>query len=179
MELIQMKIKNPVLFRENMQKKLYTLIRRKNCALNLEKGIYNFAIREAKKKKIVRKWDNPYFSILYLDKFRSIYLNLNKKSMIKNKNLLSRLKKREFKAHELAFMTHQEMYPEKWNKLVNAKIERDNNAIKMEQTGATDEFKCWKCKNSKCNYYQMQTRSADEPMTTFISCLVCANRWRC
>lgn len=174
-----MKIKKPSLFRENVRKKLNKIIHRKKSTLNLEKGIYNFAIQEAKKRSIVRKWDNPYFTIIYIDKFRSIYLNLNKKSTVKNNNLLKRLKKRAFKAHELAFMTHQEMFPEKWNELVNAKIERDNNATKVEQKGATDEFTCWKCKNSKCTYYQMQTRSADEAMTTFIICLVCANRWRC
>lgn len=31
----------------------------------------------------------------------------------------------------------------------------------------------------KCSYYQMQTRSADEPMTTFVRCVACGNRWRC
>ena len=25
---------------------------------------------------------------------------------------------------------------------------------------------------------QMQTRSADEPMTTFVTCTVCNNRWK-
>ena len=174
-----MNIENPVVFRENLRNRLYTLIRRKKCSINLEKGIYNFAIQEAKKRNLVRKWDNSYFVMLYIDKFRSIYLNLSKKSTIKNKDLLKRLKAREFKPHRLAFMTHHEMFPEKWKELVNAKIERDNNATKVEQKGATDEFTCWKCKNSKCTYYQMQTRSADEAMTTFIICMVCANRWRC
>jgi transcription elongation factor S-II len=43
---------------------------------------------------------------------------------------------------------------------------------------ATDIFKCGKCKQRKTTYYQMQTRSADEPMTTFVTCLVCENRWK-
>ncbi|BGP36215.1 transcription elongation factor TFIIS [Rhodotorula kratochvilovae] len=30
----------------------------------------------------------------------------------------------------------------------------------------------------RCMYYQMQTRSADEPMTTFVTCLACSNRWK-
>jgi len=42
----------------------------------------------------------------------------------------------------------------------------------------TDEFKCGKCKQRKCSYYQQQTRGADEPMTVFIRCIVCGNRWR-
>ena len=35
-----------------------------------------------------------------------------------------------------------------------------------------------KCKTMKTTYYEMQTRSADEPMTTFVSCLNCENRWK-
>jgi transcription elongation factor S-II len=43
----------------------------------------------------------------------------------------------------------------------------------------TDMFKCGKCKERRCTYYQLQTRSADEPMTTFVTCLNCGNRFRC
>ena len=42
----------------------------------------------------------------------------------------------------------------------------------------TDQFRCGKCRQYKCTYYQMQTRSADEPMTTFVQCVNCGNRWR-
>jgi transcription elongation factor S-II len=174
-----MKISNPQEFRQKVRKKLYKLIRRRNDCLNLERGIYNFAIRMAKERKVVRKWDNPYFVTLYLDRLRSLYVNLDKKSAVKNTTLLKRLKKKDFQPHELAFMSHQEMFPEKWQDLVDAKIKRDRNAAHGEDKGATDEFKCWKCKKRKCTYYQLQTRSADEPVTTFVQCLVCANRWRC
>jgi len=40
-------------------------------------------------------------------------------------------------------------------------------------------YRCGKCKQNKCSYYQMQTRSADEPMTTFVTCHNCGNRWKC
>ncbi|KAI7867853.1 transcription factor S-II, central domain-containing protein [Spinellus fusiger] len=42
----------------------------------------------------------------------------------------------------------------------------------------TDMFMCGKCKGRKCTYFQMQTRSADEPMTTFVTCVLCSNRWK-
>jgi transcription elongation factor S-II len=42
----------------------------------------------------------------------------------------------------------------------------------------TNEFRCGKCKKRECTYYQMQTRSADEPLTTFVQCVACGNRWR-
>lgn len=37
---------------------------------------------------------------------------------------------------------------------------------------------CGKCGMSKTTSYEMQTRSADEPMTIFAKCLCCENRWR-
>ena len=42
----------------------------------------------------------------------------------------------------------------------------------------TDQFQCGKCRQRKTQYYQMQTRSADEPMTTFVTCVNCGNRWK-
>ena len=44
---------------------------------------------------------------------------------------------------------------------------------------ATDIYKCGRCKKRECTFYQLQTRSADEPMTTFVTCLNCGTRWKC
>jgi len=174
-----MKIANPNTFRTNVQKKLNKIIRKKKISINLEKGIFNYAVQTARLRNVVRKWDNKAFAMIYVDKFKGILLNLNVKSTVKNNELLKRLKNKEFKAHELAFMTHQELYPEKWKYLIDKKIKRDESEGVVDLSAATDEFFCFKCKKRKCSYYQMQTRSADEPMTTFITCLLCGNNWRC
>jgi transcription elongation factor S-II len=53
-------------------------------------------------------------------------------------------------------------------KAMNQKITENNlfNAKAVGETNAeTDAFKCSRCQQRKCTYYQMQTRSADEPMT--------------
>ncbi|XP_031431827.1 transcription elongation factor A protein 3 isoform X7 [Clupea harengus] len=42
----------------------------------------------------------------------------------------------------------------------------------------TDLLQCGKCKKRNCSYNQVQTRSADEPMTTFVLCNECGNRWK-
>ena len=36
---------------------------------------------------------------------------------------------------------------------------------------------CPKCRSKNTEYYQKQTRSADEPMTTFANCVDCGKRW--
>lgn len=45
-------------------------------------------------------------------------------------------------------------------------------------TADTNMFTCGKCKENKCAFYQLQTRSCDEPMTTFVTCTVCGNKWK-
>jgi transcription elongation factor S-II len=139
----------------------------------LERGIFNFALGEAKNRKVVKKWDNPYFVQIYVDRLRSIFTNLN------NPNLLEQVNSCAIKAHAIAFMTHQEMRPDKWDELITAKSKRDQNKFENNMEAATDTFTCRKCKSNKCTYMQLQLRSADEPMTTFVTCLSCGNRWRC
>ena len=169
-------VTNPDTFRANIQQKLSKFfIESDNLhkhASNLEKGIYNWALKEANNKKVVKKWDNPFFVQIYLDHLRSIYINLN------NKKLVNMVNNGEIKSHEIAFMTHQEMSPEKWESLIKAKSIRDKNKFEQNIEAATDTFTCKKCKSKKCTYYQMQTRSADEPMTIFVTCIDCGNRWK-
>jgi transcription elongation factor S-II len=170
------KIENPDTFRTNIREKLSEFFveseNKDKHANNLEKGIHNWALKEATNKRVVKKWDNQFFVQIYLDHLRSIYNNL------KNKKLIQMVNNGEIKAHEIAFMTHQEMYPEKWEELLKAKSIRDKNKFEQNLEAATDTFTCRKCRSKKCTYYQMQTRSADEPMTIFVTCIDCGNRWK-
>ena len=174
-----MKIINAEIFRQHIRNQFHKFIPNTEKLINLEKGIYNNTIRTAKRLKIVRKWDNNNFVLLYLNMYRTLMTNLNPESSIQNDYLLDRIKKGEIKACQVAFMNPREMFPEKWKRLVAEKIKRDNNMYKENLASATDEFKCYKCKKRQCTYYQLQTRSADEAMTTFVTCLNCGNNWKC
>jgi transcription elongation factor S-II len=173
------KIENPENFRNNIRTKLQTLLDSEKKAVNLEKGIYNYALKEATNRKVVKKWDNPYYAQIYLDRLRTIYINLTEGIVDGNNVLLNNVKDGTISVKTLAFMTHQEMQPERWDSLIQAKIMTDKSKYDTQQEAMTDTFKCRKCYSKKCSYYQMQTRSADEPMTTFVTCLECANRWKC
>ena len=166
------KIENPDLFRSNIKKKLNEILENEKNTINLEKGIFNYALKEADQRKIVKKWDNAYFVQIYLDRLRSIITNLKG-------DILESIKDGSIKPHIVAFMTHQELAPEKWAKLIDSKSKRDKNKFETNIAAATDTFTCRKCRGNQCTYYQMQTRSADEPMTTFVTCILCNARWKC
>ena len=185
------KITNPQEFRENVKNKFSSILKSETYGDNLEKGIYNSTLKMADKKNIVKKWENTYFAFLYINKFRMIYQNLQFKEvtdLILNKTI---------KPHELAFMTHQEILPSKWEPLIEELKIKNENKYTPKIEASTDNFECNKCKSieiinaknegrqtnreqyTQCSYYQLQTRSADEPMTTFVICLDCGNRWKC
>lgn len=169
------KIENPEQFRENVCNKLTHIIGAdtdNTIIINLEKAVFNFAIKEASNKKILKKWENPFFVQLYVDRLRTIYINLKKEE------LLRQLKNHEITPHTLVFMTHQEMNPEHWKNMIEKKIKRDANKFNVNMQASTDTFTCRKCKSKKCTYYELQTRSADEPATIFITCLNCSHNFK-
>ncbi|NXD28424.1 TCEA3 protein, partial [Spelaeornis formosus] len=80
----------------------------------------------------------------------------------------------------IARMTAEEMASDELKKLRNAMTQEAIREHQMAKTGGTvtDLFQCSKCKKKNCTYNQVQTRSADEPMTTFVLCNECGNRWK-
>jgi len=166
------KIENPEVFRINIKKQIDKILNNEKNSSNLEKGIFNYTLREAERHKIVKKWDNKHFVQIYVDHLRSIITNLKG-------DILKQVIEGNIKPHVVAFMTHQELCPEKWCQMIETKTKRDKNKFETNIAAATDAFTCRKCKGNQCTYYQMQTRSADEAMTTYISCIQCGTRWKC
>ena len=145
---------------------------------NIEKGIFNYSIQKCKKKNIPCSWDHSMFTQMYLSRAKSVYANLKTNSYINNPRLLERVLEKEFYPHELAFMEPTRSYPEHWKEILDEKFKRDKYMYEAKSENYTDQFKCTRCKKKKCSYYELQTRSADEPMTIFITCLNCGKRWR-
>ena len=69
-------VENPEIFRKNVKSNLSKILGCDKMADNLEKGIYNFTLENAKNKNVIKKWDNLHFVNLYIDKFR--FLNFRK-----------------------------------------------------------------------------------------------------
>jgi DNA-directed RNA polymerase subunit M/transcription elongation factor TFIIS len=167
------KIDQPDSFRSNFVKKIDLIIENEKISRNIERGIYNFTLKECTNRKLLKKWDNPFFVTIYIDRMKSIYTNLQYEPFKKL------IQSGDIKMSELAYMTHQEMRPDKWTKMIEEKSKRDQCKYETEIQASTDRFICRKCKSNQCSYYQLQTRSADEPMTTFVTCINCSARWRC
>jgi transcription elongation factor S-II len=139
--------------------------------VNLERGIFNFALKEATNAKVVKKWENPIFAQIYVNRLRSVLSNLP--------HIVAQVQSGEIAPQTVAFMTHQEFQPDRWKRLLDLKMKRDASTAHGEVVEAsTDMYTCKKCKSKRCTYYEMQTRSADEPATVFITCLDCGKRWR-
>jgi len=166
------KIVNPETFREKIRSKFADILGDSTSAINLEKGVFNYTIKESNTRKIVKKWENPAFSQLYLDRLRSIYINL------KNDDLIQQIKQKEILPQSIAFMTHQELNPAHWKVFIDRKIKRDASKYSNNIQASTDMFTCKKCKSKRCTYYELQTRSADEPATIFVTCLDCGKHWK-
>lgn len=150
----------------------------KILSLKIEKGIYNYVIKKSKEKNIKRFWSNKIFEEFYLTKIRSIYSNIKKDSYIGNKDFIDRIKKGKIDPEKICYLNVYDIFPGNWKELLDLRIKRDKLKYDIKPEAMTDVFKCRKCGSRSCSYYEIQTRSADEPMTQFINCLDCGNRWR-
>lgn len=165
-------------FRFTIVKMFEKLINDKLLSLKIEKGIYNYVIQKSKEKNIKRYWSNKNFKEFYLTKIRFVYSNLKKDSYIGNVNFLERIKNGEIDSGRICYVNVYDIFPENWKELLDIKMRKDKLKYELKPEAMTDVFKCRKCGSRSCSYYEIQTRSADEPMTQFINCLDCGNRWR-
>ena len=115
----------------------------------------------------------------YAAKMKDLLFNLRDKS---NKELTFKITEGLLTPKELVTYSNADYATSKLKDIreVNYKVSLADKTSNMHGgTEGVNSFTCFKCAKSNCKYYQMQTRGADEPMTTFVNCLECGNRWRC
>ena len=144
----------------------------------IEKSIYNYIINTSKKKNINRYWSNVIFKNFYLSKIRSLYVNINKDSYVKNENFLKRILSNDIDIKTISTLEIYDIYPENWKYLIEFRTKQDKIKYELKPEAMTTLFKCRKCGSRSTSYYEVQTRAADEPMTQFITCLDCNTRWK-
>ena len=146
--------------------------------LDLERCIYNGAIKQARNRHIVRSWKYPLFAHLYKMQAIHITSNFHPNSYVKNTELFDQFQKGEMTLESIADMNVYELFPSHWREMFEQQQMREKNQLEGNRAMATDQFLCTRCWKRECTYYEMQTRSADEPMTIFITCVNCGKHWR-
>jgi DNA-directed RNA polymerase subunit M/transcription elongation factor TFIIS len=143
----------------------------------LETAVYNSCIQDAGKYHVICDWSYPLFQRLYERKMRHICANLHPKCYIQNTKLLERYKQGEFTFEDLMTWRETEIFPERNKELADKQFQREQRLLEGNKANATDQFYCGRCHKRQCTYYELQTRSADEPMTIFVQCVNCGKRW--
>jgi DNA-directed RNA polymerase subunit M/transcription elongation factor TFIIS len=143
-----------------------------DLGVHLEEGVLEAAIQRSERSGVIAAWENPRFVPMYCYAFVALVTNLQ------NSRLLERVHCGELDARDVGCLTPEQMMPELWRPLLDRRMWLDEHIIEEKPAAMTYSFKCSKCRERKCIYQELQLRSADEPMTLFITCLNCGHRWR-
>jgi hypothetical protein len=137
-------------------------------AQKLESGIFKATEEHCKANRVVESWSNPLFYEVYKTFWRKTDFNV-----LREPELLTK--------HDpeiIASLSHQTLDPPRWEKFEELRRMKLEHETSKKLVATTSLFTCSKCKGTRCNHRQSQTRSADEPMTTFVTCLDCGNCFR-
>ena len=149
-----------------------------NVILELEQVALAHAMTEADKKYIFKNFENPLFEVLYKTAARTLLGNLIPSSYVNNTELYQKIKSGQLKVEHLKTMNVMEYAPNLYAGLREKQLLREQSELEGNKALATDRFFCSRCQKRECTYYELQTRSADEPMTIFITCVNCGKRWK-
>lgn len=187
---------------------------------NAERSVYNWAVQQTKQVNDEPAWDNRTFRWRYKHKLVHLLAELTRDERVAvtlevtgdevnftwkmAPQLVTRLLRKELETKNLARYDPEVLWPD--GPRARGAFALKTRDLVMEASRAKEQdyegqFKCGKCKSTKTTYYQMQTRSADEPMvrftwnhlimslfnlltrplsqTTFVTCTTCSNRWKC
>ena len=113
----------------------------------------------------------------YKGKIRSLFHNLKNKT---NRELGRRVMAGSISPERFVTMSDEELKSDDLRKM-EKELEEENMKkaqVPVAKKSVSDSLECSKCKKKMVSYTQAQTRSADEPMTTFCECMNCGKRWK-
>jgi DNA-directed RNA polymerase subunit M/transcription elongation factor TFIIS len=166
--------------REKVISNFTELFESEDMSKEFELYILQALVEKAKKDSVDVDWSNRTFWNMYRSRAISLYENLmGRNSYVQNdENLLAKIKNGELRLKDVAEMSYMDMCPSRWKDTIEKIIEQEKKLYSNQQNAGIIMW-CSSCKKkTKCDYYQLQTRSADEPMTTFVTCLECDRRWK-
>lgn len=141
---------------------------------NIEWSIYNYTKSYCKNRYNMKilKWSDVKLRRVYLRKYRHILFN--------KKEIHRELENKTINVDQVAYTHHEVWKPELYKSIHDKAKQREMNTLmyeKREQVHEDGLLVCEMCKSKKTKYIQLQTRSADEPMTVFGICMECDHHW--
>lgn len=146
--------------------KFSTILKDIESALKIEAGLFEFTIVYCSTNNYIVEM----MTAVYNDKAYDLLQNLNPNSPIDNKKLIKAVTDCTINPQSIAFMKPYELHPDRWDDIIKKNNLREE---KKKNMAVTDLYQCWKCKERRCRIMELQTRSMDEPMTKFITCMNC------
>jgi len=179
---------NPI--REHVRVQLLDQFKNDTKAFNCEKQIYNWSVIQTKQVRLEHgekkpngratfmyspdepSWDSRHFRSRYKHKALEVINNLKR-----NPSIMTTVK-----AKDIPMLSPEKIWPDGPVARTQKKLEEREMIMEASKNAILNNnglFTCGRCKKNQTSYYQLQTRSADEPMTTFVTCLNCNKRWKC
>jgi len=175
----------PALLRDFVRAKFAQIVPDRPYARNIEKSIWEWALRETRQSKHPAAWVNRWFRARYKNKAVNLsaelkrdpswitcHLKIGKDGRVSlglgfQPQLQHRIFAKELKSSELVDTPPEILWLDGPYAKTNFAIKKQD--LRMEENRKEAEgyeglLKCGKCKSLKTTYYQLQTRSADEPM---------------
>jgi transcription elongation factor S-II len=160
-------------FQKKIYTKLSTLLESSELALKCESELTKFICQVCQTEP-----EQPKFKTNYMPKAINLCRNLDPEGSLNNDYLQPKVKSGEITPFQLVRLSDQELYPPKWKEISDRHMKDITTLDQNNKVVTQGLYYCGKCKQNKCTYYQLQTRSCDEPTTTFVTCMNCGNRWR-
>lgn len=158
--------------RVNSVNRLNKHIKNKKISKDVESSIYNYTLEYCEIKYVPE-----YLHVsVYEYNIDNVLANLDKKNDIQNDYLLGEIKNKSIDSKLVGYLKPEKLFPSNWAKIIQKLQYKED---KLNNLATTDMFTCSKCKHKRHKIHQQQTRSADEPMTTFVICQVCGYTFKC
>jgi len=150
--------------------KLFETFFENKISSEIEEGCYHFSSQLCSHNKDYQKM----FYGIYKENVKNLIYNLQSQNRTIN-DLILKIYEGKFNPYNLAFLRPEELDEDKWMKVI---LRKNTTQQKLNNLPTIEWKTCRSCLGKEYFFYQLQTRSADEPITNFYICKKCNKTYR-